>query len=583
MLPNKNNFHPNIRQRQGGFVTILEAIMVGIPVMTMLTMMVAQYTLESAYMAKAQNAGGKSALINKATNAYMSTAYLVLTDSTSDTEVQNMITAGNLPAWVANVKRIGNPANPDYDLCPAHDCIRITAADLLAAKLLQDGTPEGDVYGNTFDIIIRRTGTYGFYDLGAIIATSGTFKRVNEGERPNMTDLWNGVATVGTDGAITHIATASDVSGGYTGSVGDLAAFGVADKETQKVGWFAKASEWPNIKSEGQLVTRAGYLSSAWSSYVRLDGTRPMTGNLNMGGNMVANQKKVKMGDYCDGGAGAPEAVDMDKMQAMTDDGQLVTCRAIVAQTPAGVETRKRWAKATPGYMTASDILSGSMDGVLTDEMYIWLGPEWDGTPDGWKRISFIVKRVPAGGTVLIPKRNPDGSLDSDTRIAGAGGESAVIIVKNFGTEQAPIYKWVGYGPYRIIDPDSGKPTIWANSYEVNIPNTRNTPNNVQSTALTTGKNWVYSEWQFSASGLAYNVYASVPLTLLDGDHNLRAGSATVTIPATCPTCSPVTVPVDGGKIDGTHYTPYAYNLHFNWGSYYYGQICHWSTGQCLN
>lgn len=72
-----------------------------------------------------------------------------------------------------------------------------------------------------------------------------------------------------------------------------------------------------------------------------------------------------------------------------------------------------------------------------------------------------------------------------------------------------------------------------------------------------------------------------MPLTLLDGDHNLRAGSATVTVPS-CTTgvdglgnptvsCADQTYPVNGGKVDGSSYTPYFYGLRFTWSTNHYG------------
>ncbi|MDA8256600.1 MAG: hypothetical protein M0Z99_13340 [Betaproteobacteria bacterium] len=575
------SFHPNFRQRQGGFTTVMSAVLVGLPMMAMLMIHYAYVVTEQGYMAKAQNAGGKSDLINKATNTYMSTAYLVLTDSTPDAEVQKMIAAGNLPDWVANVKRIGDPAGADYNLCPAHDCIRITTADLRQAGLPSIGTTDTDVYGNSFDIIIRRTGTPGFYDLGAIIATSGTFKRVNEGPQPNLTDLWTAVGVVGTDGAITARATQSHVNGGYTGSIGDLAAFGIGDKENNKVGWFAKASDWPNIKSEGQLVTKAGYLSSAWASYVKRDGTTPFTGPVNFGGNVYGNLKKVNMGDLCDGDAGSPDTTDYTGKTAYTQDGQLTTCRKINVTTPSGPDNRARWAKATPGYLTNSDLIAGVLDGALSSQMLIYLGPEWDGQPIGWKPIRFLIKRVPQGGLVTIPPVSGDANVGPVIKVpvTDPKGESAVVIVEDFGGQ----LRMVGDGPYRIVDPATYQPVRWYSTKAANLPNSRNTPASIVPDNGYPPKNWVFWEWVFAADGLSFSAYASTPLTLLDGDHNLQAGTATVTVPATCPTCSPVTVTVDGGKIQGTTYTPQSYSLRYAWNSNYYGQICHWQTGQCLN
>lgn len=458
------HLHPNIRQRQGGFISAMSAIMIGLPVMAMLMTYFAHVVTEQAYLAKAQNGGGKSNLVNIATNTYMSTAYLVLTDSTSDTEVQKMIAAGNLPDWVKNVKRIGDPAGPDYNLCPAHDCIRITTADLRQAGLPSIGTTDTDVYGNSFDIIIRRTGTNGFYDLGAIIATSGTFKRVNEGPQPNLTDLWTAVGVVGTDGAITARATQSHVNGGYTGSVGDLVAFGIGDKENNKVGWFAKASDWPNIKSEGQLVTRAGYLSSAWASYVRLDGTRPMTGNFNLGDNQIVNVKniqwnaKVTYGAICadsDGKAVPDDATGQYRFGAgsialwanppggsTNISSQMLSC----LKNPDGTY---RWAKPTAPSLTMEEIAAGMMDGWVTFPVWICgvgintlpnAGISWPGAYDfrSFTRFKYkrgklfmqvytgAVQQVPGGAWPVQPPGQPwDASKWVDLHLAGVNAGTA--------------------------------------------------------------------------------------------------------------------------------------------------------------
>lgn len=55
--------------------------------------------------------------------------------------------------------------------------------------------------------------------------------------------------------------------------------------------WQESSSNFSNITGSGLLGFRTGFNSALYSIYLRRDGTLPMTGNLNMGGNNINNAK----------------------------------------------------------------------------------------------------------------------------------------------------------------------------------------------------------------------------------------------------------------------------------------------------
>lgn len=57
--------------------------------------------------------------------------------------------------------------------------------------------------------------------------------------------------------------------------------------------WSETSANFNNITSAGQLAFRVGSNSALYSVYLRRDGTLPMTGNLNMGGQSVYNAQDI--------------------------------------------------------------------------------------------------------------------------------------------------------------------------------------------------------------------------------------------------------------------------------------------------
>jgi hypothetical protein len=62
--------------------------------------------------------------------------------------------------------------------------------------------------------------------------------------------------------------------------------------------WKETSTDYNNINSAGLMAYRVGYDSAMYSVYLRRDGTLPMTGDLNMGGNDINNAKRYHNRNY---------------------------------------------------------------------------------------------------------------------------------------------------------------------------------------------------------------------------------------------------------------------------------------------
>lgn len=75
---------------------------------------------------------------------------------------------------------------------------------------------------------------------------------------------------------------------------------GISDKSKNKINgfrgfWSETTANYNNINNDDQIAMRVGYSSNMYSVYLRRDGSLPMTGNLNLGGNDINNVKDLTM------------------------------------------------------------------------------------------------------------------------------------------------------------------------------------------------------------------------------------------------------------------------------------------------
>lgn len=384
--------------------------------------------------AKLERSAATDRLIADAANSYIAENYEILT---------NQITAGRIcdaihratdpwPAWKQQVKHIGSAYiddgdvgetapcsilrptvfNPDYSslapggLCSDNQCVAITINDLKATNALPSGAADHDEFGSEYSIVIRRSGTAPYYNLNALVATKAPVYRNTSVYQDAMGhiigfvgDSWYRAGFIGRSSGVVRIITADDIARRPElagAGIGSLAVFGIATKGVDNagnpintLGWSEAESDgtiwrmWPNITTEGQVVTMVGYKASQWSSYLRRDGVLPMTGDLNMDKHNVRNAGFVQtvleapFDSVCNQPTTGTTSAEKAPVGAMArvatgsnaiGEGLLLVCQMDTVGGGMFASTYK-WKKLTSGVDTADDLKTGLNAGYETTEM----------------------------------------------------------------------------------------------------------------------------------------------------------------------------------------------------------------------
>jgi len=195
---------------------------------------------------RAGMAGNQIKLIGDATNAYITNHYDTLstlsnsTGSTSDVGPRTCFNSSN-------------------------SCT-ITSKTLINEGLLPASFTGKNVYGQGYDIVLKRSGSSPYYKIYGIVTTDNSLMT---GTTIRYDLLGKAMQKAGIDSGMTRNSS-SQVSG-FNGA------------------WIANATDYNNINKLGQLAYQTGYGTYNYSVFLRRDGTLPMTGNLNMGANSINN------------------------------------------------------------------------------------------------------------------------------------------------------------------------------------------------------------------------------------------------------------------------------------------------------
>ncbi|MGC6203894.1 shufflon system plasmid conjugative transfer pilus tip adhesin PilV [Citrobacter werkmanii] len=195
----------------------------------------------------AKAAGQQIKQIGEAVNGYISLRYDKLSTLVSSTS---------------------QSSDPGPRLCDSSGC-EITYATLINEGLLPKTFTGINTYKSSYKILLKRDGTTPNYVINGLITASSAW---NEGGKIRYDLLGKAMQVAGIDSGMTR--TASSVAG-FQGQ------------------WSEKAVDYNNITIEGQLAYRVGYDSTLYSVYLRRDGTLPMTGSLNMGGQSIYNAQDI--------------------------------------------------------------------------------------------------------------------------------------------------------------------------------------------------------------------------------------------------------------------------------------------------
>lgn len=232
-------------KRKQGF-SLLELILV-LGIASAVSFMKFQDLKQEQESVQARAAGEQIKQIGEAVNGYINIRYNKLSTLTAAT---------------------GTGTDPGPRTCSGSVCT-ITYQTLINEGLLPVSFTGVNVNKSAYTILLKRNGTAPNYVINGLITTNNSWV---EGSKIRYDLLGKAMQTAGIDSGMTK--TASTVSG-YSGS------------------WSADATDYTNINKTGILGYRVGYDSSMYSVYLRRDGTLPMTGVLNMGGNNINNAKNI--------------------------------------------------------------------------------------------------------------------------------------------------------------------------------------------------------------------------------------------------------------------------------------------------
>lgn len=233
-----------MKRKQG--YSLLELILV-LGIASAVSFMKFQDLKQEQESVQARTAGEQIKQVGEAVNGYINIRYDKLSTLTAAT---------------------GTGTDPGPRTCSGSVCT-ITYQTLINEGLLPVSFTGVNVNKSGYTILLKRDGAAPNYVINGVITTNNSWV---EGSKIRYDLLGKAMQTAGIDSGMTK--TASTVSG-YSGS------------------WSADATDYSNVNKTGILGYRVGYDSAMYSVYLRRDGTLPMTGDLNMGGNNINNAKNI--------------------------------------------------------------------------------------------------------------------------------------------------------------------------------------------------------------------------------------------------------------------------------------------------
>ncbi|PLY35724.1 shufflon system plasmid conjugative transfer pilus tip adhesin PilV [Pectobacterium carotovorum] len=159
-------------------------------------------------------------------------------------------------------------SDPGPRTCSANGC-EITYQTLINEGLLPVSYTGINAQKSSYTILLKRSGIAPNYVINGLVTTTQPW---SEGNSVRYDLLGRAMQAAGIDSGMTQSAT---VASGTAGQ------------------WTESQNNYNGINAAGLLAYRVGYDSSMYSVYLRRDGTLPMTGDLNMGGQSINNAKDI--------------------------------------------------------------------------------------------------------------------------------------------------------------------------------------------------------------------------------------------------------------------------------------------------
>ncbi|WP_411165317.1 shufflon system plasmid conjugative transfer pilus tip adhesin PilV [Klebsiella oxytoca] len=163
---------------------------------------------------------------------------------------------------------VGKGTDPGPRTCSGPVCT-ITYQTLINEGLLPASFTGVNINKSAYTILLKRDGTAPNYVINGLVTTNTTWA---EGGKVRYDLLGRAMQAAGIDSGMTKLT--NQISG-FNGS------------------WSETASAFSSLNKVGLLGYRVGYDSSMYSIFLRRDGTLPMTGDLDLGGNDINNAANI--------------------------------------------------------------------------------------------------------------------------------------------------------------------------------------------------------------------------------------------------------------------------------------------------
>ena len=196
-------------------------------------------------------------------------------DINSETEdIQAKMLAGQIQTvaeatnafLVLKYNELSTLSSPGVSCNTGSNTCNITLQNLSDNALLPPNFSSNTIFGNPYEIQLKRTGTAPNYMMSGVVLTKGVKNTENT---PSLVFLGKVLRDIGRDGGL------NKTSGQIIGTSN---------------GWSANSTLFPILSNKVNYIGSAvGTLSGAYYVYLRRDGSLPMTGDLNMDGHNIKN------------------------------------------------------------------------------------------------------------------------------------------------------------------------------------------------------------------------------------------------------------------------------------------------------
>lgn len=168
----------------------------------------------------------------------------------------------------------GSSVDPGPRTCSVtNQTCTITVQTLINENFLPLSYTGRNVFGAGYTITLKRSGSSPYYNISGLVLTDQSLSTVSNTTTIRYDLLGKAMQEAGIDSGMTRFSPT--IMEGFKGS------------------WNATAADYSLINRQGLLGHSLGYGTNSYAVFLRRDGTLPMTGSLNMGGNDIVNAKNV--------------------------------------------------------------------------------------------------------------------------------------------------------------------------------------------------------------------------------------------------------------------------------------------------